>query len=89
MKRFLGMISCEEALERLWEFLDGELSARDQVAVKRHLDICDRCFPEYDFRRAYLEFTRRVRALDRAPPGLRRRLFRQILEREAGGGTTS
>ncbi len=76
----MGMISCEDALARLWEFLDGELPPEDEAAVKKHLDICNRCYPQYDFQRAYFEFTHRLREREHAPPSLRRRLFRRILE---------
>lgn len=89
MKRSMGMMSCEEVLARLWAFVDGELSPDEEAAVKAHLDLCERCFPEYNFRRAYFEFTRRLRELDHAAPTLRRRLFEKILEREANEGTAS
>lgn len=82
----MGMIRCEEALARLWEFLDGELAAEDEAQVKKHLDICSRCYPQYDFQRAYFEFARRVREREHAPPSLRRRLFEKILEQEANNG---
>lgn len=85
----MGMIRCEDALARLWEFLDGELPPDDETAVKRHLDVCTRCYPQYDFQRAYFEYTRRVRERDHAPPTLRRRLFRMILEQEAKQGNGS
>lgn len=80
-----GMIRCEDALARLWEFLDGELPPADETAVKEHLDICKRCYPQYDFQTAYFEYTRRIREQEHAPPALRRRLFRKILEQEANG----
>lgn len=74
---------CEHVLSRLWEFLDEELSPEDEVQVKEHLEICNRCFPRYDFQRAYFEYTRRIRERDQAPPELRRRIFRTILKQEA------
>lgn len=89
MMESMGMIRCEDALARLWEFLDGELPPDDETAVKRHLDVCTRCYPQYDFQRAYFEYTRRVRERDHAPPTLRRRLFRMILEQEAKQGNGS
>lgn len=85
----MGMVRCEDALARLWEFLDGELPPSDETAVKKHLDICNRCYPQYDFQRAYFEYARRVREREHAPPSLRRRLFERILEQEASGGAGS
>ncbi|MGH7482689.1 MAG: mycothiol system anti-sigma-R factor [Longimicrobiales bacterium] len=89
MIEFMGMVRCEEALARLWEFLDGELPTQDEEAVKKHLDICSQCYPQYDFQRAYFEFTRRVRDREHAPSSLRRRLFEKILEQEANNGKAS
>jgi anti-sigma factor RsiW len=68
------------------EFVDGELPEPEEVAVKKHLDICDRCYPRYDFQRAYVEFTRQVQDRQRTPPAVRRRLFRAILEQEDRSG---
>ncbi len=81
-----GMIRCEDALARLWEYFDGELSAAEGAEVRKHLEICNRCYPQYDFQRAYFEYTRRIRDRDRASPELRRRIFRMILEEEAAQG---
>ena len=80
----MGMIRCEDAMSRLWEFLDGELPSGGEKALQRHLEVCGRCYPQYDFRRAFLEYTRRLVAEQQAPPDLRRRLFKRILEEESG-----
>lgn len=83
------MIRCEEALERLWDFLDGELAPKDEAEVRRHLEVCSRCYPQYDFQRAYFRLMERIRERE-APPGeLRRRLFERILAEEAAGGNGS
>ena len=86
MREKMGMMRCEDALARLMEFIDGELPLEQEAAVKKHLDICTRCYPRYDFQRAYREFTRRLRDRDHAPTMLRRRLFRMILEQESSNG---
>jgi anti-sigma factor (TIGR02949 family) len=39
-------INCQDALKRLYEYLDGELSPDDALDVERHLDICAACYPE-------------------------------------------
>ena len=79
------MIVCEEALQRLWDFLDGELEQADEVEVQKHLEVCGRCYPQYDFRRAYFGLMQRLRARDHVPPGFRRRLFERILAEEPRG----
>jgi hypothetical protein len=52
-------------------------------AVRKHLEFCNRCYPQYDIQRAYFEYTHHVRDEERAPAELRRRLFQTLLEREA------
>jgi anti-sigma factor (TIGR02949 family) len=86
MKKAMGMMPCEHVLDRLWEYLDAELAPEDETKVKQHLEICNRCYPEYDFRRAYFEYTRRIRKRDHASPEFRRRLFQMLLEQESGNG---
>lgn len=88
MMERLGMIRCEEAMGKLWEFLDGALSEDEEVALKKHLEICNRCFPAYDFQRAYLEYTRRLATKEPTPPGVRRRLFTKLLAQEAAAEGT-
>lgn len=77
-----GKVSCEDVLARLWEFIDGELPHEQRDAVRRHLEVCRRCYPQYDFQRAYLRFVRRVAGHDQLSPECRRRLFEELMEQE-------
>lgn len=86
MMEAMGMIRCEDALARLWDFLDGELPPDERDALRGHLELCNRCFPQYDFQRAYLEYTKRLSQREHAPPELRQRLFRRILAQEHSSG---
>lgn len=73
------MLSCHDVLARLWEFLDGELNPETDAAVRQHLEQCSRCYPQYDFQRAYAEMLRRV-AQRMDPPGLRGRVLQRLLD---------
>jgi anti-sigma factor (TIGR02949 family) len=42
-------IGCEEALRRLAEFIDGELSDSEQDNVERHLRTCRSCYSRMEF----------------------------------------
>lgn len=75
------MIPCDHVIAQLWEYLDGDLAEPESEQVRRHLEMCARCFPEYDFRRAYLRFVRRC-STENVPPELRRRVFAMLLEEE-------
>lgn len=81
--KMIGGMRCEEALARLWEFLDDELPPVDQVAVRKHLEICTRCYPKYDFQRAYFRFLHQINHRDRVAAEVRRRLFERLLAQEA------
>lgn len=42
-------IGCQDAIRRLWQYLDGELENVDQQAVEDHLTFCRRCCGELAF----------------------------------------
>ncbi len=78
MKQLRRMISCEEALEHLWELIDGELAPEDEVAVRWHVEVCSHCYPKYDFQRAYLALMGRIRRGEGPSPEMRERLARLV-----------
>jgi mycothiol system anti-sigma-R factor len=59
-------MDCSEVTDRLWEYLDGELAAKEAVAVDRHLTTCPFCHPHYCFDRMFLVLV--VRSLGRPCP---------------------
>ena len=77
-------VPCREAVARLWEYLDGELSGPDAPAVAQHLESCRRCWPHTDFQRAYQRFLAQTADMS-VPPDLRRRVFEALLFEESGG----
>ncbi len=78
-----AMISCREAVERLWSFIDGELDASDAGRVEAHLDACRGCSPQHDYQRAFREFLRR-HAEKPVPADLRKRVFMSLLREDQG-----
>jgi anti-sigma factor (TIGR02949 family) len=77
------MLSCREAIEQLWAFLDGELPDNDADRVHDHLKACAACYPHYDLQRAFRAFLK-THSNSEAPQGLRRRIFLRLLEEESG-----
>lgn len=43
------MISCSEAVEKLWAYLDATVGQSDREAVEEHLARCLRCCGELEF----------------------------------------
>lgn len=69
------MLTCHEALERLYEFLDGELSSQEMASMEAHFHVCSRCYPVLQFESAFLEVLERVRSREKCPSELRSRLM--------------
>jgi anti-sigma factor (TIGR02949 family) len=75
-------MECAEVVERLWEYLDGELAAKEAAAVGRHLAGCPHCRPHYRCDRAFLVLV--VRSLTRpcpTPQGLKATILARLSSR--------
>jgi mycothiol system anti-sigma-R factor len=44
-----GFVGCEEAIGRLYTYLDGELTEQRRVEIALHLDMCGPCVGAYGF----------------------------------------
>jgi anti-sigma factor (TIGR02949 family) len=67
------VIDCEEALRRLTEYLDAEVSAESRTEMEQHLERCRSCFSRVEFEKRLQSQTA---ALRREPvsPELERRI---------------
>lgn len=72
---------CEGTIERLYHYLDGELTDARRAEIKQHLDECGPCLDAYDFE-AELRRVIAQRCRDRVPEHLVVRV-RSVLEAEA------
>jgi anti-sigma factor (TIGR02949 family) len=50
-----GGVDCTTVLQQLWDYLDAELGPDKMQAVRTHLALCAKCYPHYDFEKAFLE----------------------------------
>jgi mycothiol system anti-sigma-R factor len=62
-------MECPEVVERLWEYLDGELGAKEARALDGHLSCCPRCAPRCRFERRFLMVVTRCLAAPVPAPG--------------------
>lgn len=72
-------MDCGQAAARLYDYLDGELTAADEAAVRVHLAACAHCFDLFDFETAYLRFLEARARAQGAPPQLRQRILDALL----------
>lgn len=77
-------LTCRQAVEELWAFLDGELPPEMADRVQRHLEACRECYPHYDFQRAFREMLR-ARSRAEIPGDLRRHILRTLSLHDADG----
>ena len=77
------MISCEEALRLVHDFLDGELGDVPADQVRRHFEVCGQCFPHLQLESAYREAVRRAAAGQEAPDALKDRVSQLLAEARA------
>jgi mycothiol system anti-sigma-R factor len=76
------MITCAEAVEQLWAYLDGALTPRDRAALEEHLDFCRVCCGEAEFAEELRGFLARS-AGEELPDDVRARLIASLDELEA------
>lgn len=78
-------LTCHEAVERIFEWLDGELDPPLADQVGEHLRVCARCYPRLAFETSFRE------ALDRMPQpdGVSGELEDRILESLRAEGFTA
>ncbi len=51
MRRNKNKISCDEVLQRIFDFIDGELEQVFQDQMEQHLQDCRHCFDRLEFER--------------------------------------
>ena len=44
-----GFVDCDETIERLYFYLDGELTEERREEIRLHLDLCGPCVDAYGF----------------------------------------
>ena len=78
-------VNCSEAVETLYHYLDGELTATRRVEIRQHLDDCPPCFEAFDFE-AELRVLISTKCRDHVPEGLRDRIAETLRQMSQPGG---
>lgn len=79
--------NCNEALEELYLFLDGELTEERRYTIKSHLEDCSGCFEAFDFE-AELRIVIAHRCRDEVPESFKDKIA-ALIEEDAAAHDTS
>jgi len=72
------MITCEEAAQQLYEYLDGELSPGDYSKIKLHLELCRNCCHRFDFEEILRSLIRSKARSEKLPAHLKESILKEI-----------
>ncbi|MFP5336227.1 MAG: mycothiol system anti-sigma-R factor [Actinomycetes bacterium] len=70
---------CRDVLERVYEYLDAELTHHDIAKIKHHLEECGPCLRQFDLEEALKALVRRS-CRDAAPADLRLKIMARITQ---------
>jgi mycothiol system anti-sigma-R factor len=71
---------CTEVLDRVYGYLDGELSDMDCAKIRQHLEECGPCLREYGLEEAVKRLVAKHCGCDPVPVDLRAKILARIQE---------
>jgi predicted anti-sigma-YlaC factor YlaD len=74
-----AVMACDEAVRRLWDYLDHAGESPDHARVEEHLTFCRQCCGELEFIK-HLRGVLAAQAADELPPPVVERLERFVEE---------
>ena len=78
----IDLISCEEVIRSVWDYLDEEIDRDRKDRIRRHLELCDHCHDHFTFEGRFLHSLSRLieHDGDEAIAPLRERIERALTE---------
>ena len=80
------MISCQDAMSKLQEFIDGELHGLSHEEVESHFEVCTRCYPHLAMEKNFRAKVQAALGQPDVPEGLRNRVLQMLAQDEGGEG---
>ena len=71
-------VECSEVLERVYEYLDGEMDRERVHVIREHLDECSPCLREFGLEEAVMALVKRSCGRDDVPSDLRSKVMNRI-----------
>lgn len=81
-----GALTCSEALEWIYEYMDGELPEADAANVDRHFRKCQACYPHLKLEEGFRARLQAAAGRGGVPDEVRSRVMELLAREEAGGG---
>lgn len=76
-------VPCSEVLDRVYWYLDGEISQTDCDSIRKHLHECGPCLREFDLEEAVKRLLVKHCGCDAAPAELREKVLLRIRQVQA------
>lgn len=73
-------VDCAEAIEKVYFYLDGEMTDEDCATLRRHIEDCAPCLREYGLEQAFKALVARSCGCETTPPDVRERLLVKLRE---------
>ena len=73
-------VACSEVLDRVYWYLDGEISDVDYETIRKHLEECGPCLREFGLEEAVKRLVHKHCGCDPAPSDLREKVLVRIRE---------
>lgn len=80
-------VDCGQTIERLYHYLDGELTDERRRQIQRHLDECPPCVDAYGFEMELRQVIAN-RCRDHVPPSLLDRVRAALADEQRRGATS-
>lgn len=71
-------MNCQEALEQVYLYLDGELCEMDCAQIKAHIDACSHCLEQYDVEAQVKTLVNRCCGGEQATDGLKAQVLDKL-----------
>ncbi len=71
-------VDCEQVLQQIWRYLDGEIDESRYLEIQVHVAECEGCGPKYEFQRRLVALIEAKCKEGPMPLGLKDRLFRLL-----------
>jgi mycothiol system anti-sigma-R factor len=71
-------MTCQEAVDRLYEYIDSETDGITAARIEKHLDLCRLCCDHFEFEKSMKELVQKSCIQQKAPAFLKEKIQRAL-----------